>query len=83
MKISVICEMIALINFVVVSSSHEPPKPQYIAKDETKCTDQNKKRNTFEMAACAKKSTAARGSSQDIVVMSFIAVFSHGRGRCI
>ena len=46
-------------------------------------SDQSKKRKTFEVAGCAKKSTVARGSSQDFVAMSFIAVFSHKRGRCI
>ena len=46
-------------------------------------SDQSKKRRTFEVAGCAKKSAVARGSSQDFLAMSFIAVFSHKRGRCI
>ena len=55
-----------------------------VLSDEAKCTgvlsDQSKKRRTFEIAGCAKKSTVARGSSQDFVAMSFIAVLSHRRG---
>ena len=53
-----------------------------VLSDETKCTgvlsDQSKKRKTFEVAGCAKKSTVARGSSQDFVAMSFIAVEEEG-----